>query len=525
MIFLVIVVMSFYSILNIAHAEIVLDDFSLDDCALRTMLVGSLSMTYSASRNEVGISGYNTVAWTPDGNYLVGGNNDGTWVFENSTLKIMATLTGYITGGSVYQYLDVVTSSTSQSTYYILTGKSPSSCVMLRYNGVSLQYLPQTVIASTDTSDMYASLSPNGQFIAVTWNNTLQIYRFNGASVSLITSLATGAGSKNRVDWSYDGSYVGILDLAATLRMYSFDGASLTSFLTLTNSGKTYFASPVFQFSPDDEHFVIGYTRASDDANFVNIYSYDNQANYVAANGSSFMSSPDADRYGVVWSPDGQYVVFSHNNTQYANGVDSGFYSLPTFGGGSTFYSWHPQGERLAVAVGGYPSTVNGNSSTLFLMNTGLVSLPSYTDAVAKAPDNLTTIVTSTADQFWGTTTAGDLLFSSTEASIARMRGSWVRAASQGSMSTGVQKTVRVNSVDNNFYAVDSLGNLHIATSVVVGPQVRINWQAAPYTAGNSPSVVNIFQGSEGVIGIDEEKNLYKYRTSVGWKLIGTSPL
>ena len=550
-----IIIFSVTIILSFSYvcADILVDDFdSLDDLATRTTYVGTLTVTASAARSILGFMWTGRAAgWSSDSKYMAASfikTSDGYdfAVYENKTLKILAT-DDFL--GNVNLYPSPWQSSLSWSptsttgSYYIAVPVEDSNTSnnnyvrVYKFNGNSLQYLPNaTIFTSQVQFALSVTWSPNGQYLGICIDSGIKIYGFDGNRTHLITSVtynATTPGNNNNkaVSWSYDGRYVGFLDVNSQAHLYSFDGQNLTTFLS-TSSGNTEATwGTLLKFHPTNNFFAIsryygsGYGDSSATQR-VELYSY-------TSSGSSTLLQTISTGEGVwasdfSWSPDGSYFCTGNANMHFysfngTTAIQVGS-SIAVNSSGGTSFAWSPD-SRYVWYSGQSGTTINTISNTVVqLWNTGLNPEPSFAEATALAPSTLTNIVTSTADQFWGID-GGDLKFSSTEAVITRMRGRWEAAWSQGSLASLSFAYLLNNSLDGNFYALDQTGKVHQATSVVVGPQARINWQVLSLTSGTSPVFVSLFQGLTSLMGIDTNKVVYKYCTSSGWLNVGTSLL
>lgn len=187
-----------------------------------------------------------------------------------------------------------------------------------------------------------------------------------------------------------------------------------------------------------------------------------------------------------------------------------------------SFSDWDAGGNVYALSITStYRSGYQPNYLARYTTNLGIT--PSLTDAQSMAPSGLTNIVTSTASQYWGIASSGDLKFSSTEPIITRLRGAWVSAGSQGTLVNPNLTYLLRSTNDGNFYALDRMGKAHKSTSVIVGPKVRINWQMLANTNGQSPILKSIYEASSNLFGIDSNKVVYKYASS-GWISSGIAP-
>ncbi|MBX9831119.1 WD40 repeat domain-containing protein [Candidatus Babeliales bacterium] len=189
----------------------------------------STSTVATASFAQISPSFGKHIRWTPDSNYL--------GVYFNTT-------TGTITQSSIY-----------------------------RFNGTSLTLQSSSTLTFVSASPITKNidLRPDGLFFAVCANNTnntsdpiLAAYSFNGSTQNLVdSSLNTSASVPvyYALAWSPDGRYVAVGGAengnVNNIRIFEFNGASLTSRYTLTIGGGgtsvTY-----LHWSPDGKSLAAG---------------------------------------------------------------------------------------------------------------------------------------------------------------------------------------------------------------------------------------------------------------------------
>jgi len=199
------------------------------------------------------------------------------------------------------------------------------------------------------------SWSPNGQYLAVGGygtpsGNELQIFYFNGSSLTFITGIDFGATIYS-VNWNSNGNrlVVGGSYLAPSgkqLRIYSFAESTLT-LLDSKNFSSSYSIKST-SWSSDNNFLAV-----SDGYNII-VYSFD----------GTTLTSIDSKIYGniaqpVNWSPDDQYLAVgggqpeSGNELQvYSfNGATLSLTPVAVFAYGYRILSlnWSPDGQYLAI--------------------------------------------------------------------------------------------------------------------------------------------------------------------------------
>ncbi len=547
---IVILAVSLLSIRYSLFADIVIDDVHLDNQELRTLYVGALTVTPSAGMPriafELSISG---LAWSPDGRYIASTRRTDFFapkhrhllVQDSKSLHIISEVEVFSDDDAWFLALSWSPTSTAGASY--LASAYVSSTVstdiyVYKFNGTSLQLLPLSSVSIPGAFGLGTDIqwSPNGQYLAASSTNYFNIYNFNGSQLFLVQSINDLSTSNiGGTAWSPDCKYVGYIDANAQAQIYKFDGNSLTLFITTPFIEVPSIPLSYLYFHPIRKVFAM--TRYRNDGFLEALfYSYTDDGIPTLLQTLAIGTENPSDRgTALAWSPDGAYFATGANNIYFYSFDGTTATNIPA----ATIASWNsdvgspmvwsPDGRFIAIGqatVSSVPPVINGISeSSLQIFNTGLNPTPSLAEAIVKAPVTLTNIVTSTFDsQFWAINN-GSLIVSSTESVITRMRGAWVPASSQGSLINSDFTYLLNNSFDGNFYALDRTGKVHQSVSVVVGPQVRINWQVLPFTSGESPVLVSLFQGLTTFLGLSVDDIIYKYRPASGWLNVGNSPL
>jgi WD40 repeat protein len=253
-------------------------------------------------------------------------------------------------------------------------------------------YMSDTTITATGTiprifeKDYGARLesiswSPDGKFFAFggqtpTSGNELQVYRFDGSSLTLVDSKNYGDRILG-VHWSPDGKFIAIGGTVPAsgdeIQIYRFENSSL-SFVTGQNYGTTAHS---VHWSPDSKFLAVGGATPTSGNEF-QVYGFD---------GSS-LTLIDSENYGteiysVKWSPDGHYLAIGGNAPTSGNElqvyrfdgfsltlVDSENYGTITY-----TVAWSPDGRF--IALGGLTPT-SGNELQVYRFNgTTLTSVTS----------------------------------------------------------------------------------------------------------------------------------------------------
>lgn len=544
-------------IMGLSLSGSIIQDTLIKDFPKRSLLTGDLITSY-----ENGYSfGFTvnqwlrTSQWTKDSKYIITSatpsntNGFALAVFTPDLGTIVCST--YIPSDNSYTSipgLSVVTTGTAGITYIAIptqTSDHNNKVSVYKFNEVALQLLPQSTIQlQTDLYQPYVAWSPNGQYLAVVQDSSLSTYAFDGSTMTFMDSIEITAKPEYSVapepgqvnihslSWSYDGSLIAVLDLGGNPLLYTFNGSEITTIIG--ESGNVYGSyNSQIAFHPSKKIVAITNNLPNDYYQYVLLYAYTDDGTLTLLQTINTEQANDNLYYsvGLAWSSDGNYLAagsydfkFYSFDGQTAQNIPSATISGIFTGNGSHpgVISWSPDGMRLVITGQHglyYDQDHSLINSQISVYTTSLIQVPTLAEAQAKAPATLTNIVTSTADQFWGIN-GGDLMFSSTEANISRLRGTWVPAQSQGMLSSGNIADLLM-STDGNFYTLDQLGGAYVSDSVIVGPQVRINWRGLSAVQGGDPLLTKLYQGPYGLMGSDRDNIFYRYRPMSGWLLMG----
>lgn len=530
--------------LIVAHANIVQDNLPLSDHSTRSLFVGDLAITPSAGRIEDSFYDVVGVGFSSDSRYVgvCCFYNTSDYYSEFARIRIytnnsLSLVANYTLSFNAMSYRAIAWNPVQVNGDYFIavTGfkfdtPNHNYISVCRFDGQSLQLLTNAQVEIPLPVDHFfcvASWSPDGRYLAVMLEDCCKLYAFDGATLSLVSTIQIAPSTP--VSWSCDGKFIGLIGNGQAL-IYSISDADLL-LVSSTNVGVD---AQWLVFNPVAHNLVVA--GLTDNIVSLSAYSYTatgSISQVASVSGGLSVSSLKS----VVWSPDGNFIlagenainVYAFDGATLTNLTSSRFvpntFTDPlhwsTYGGGDV--AWSPDMTSIAAGTTVFesiPYNVNGiSNSPIILYSTGFLSLPSYAEALAKAPIGLTNIVTSTVDQFWGIR-GGDLMFSSTEAGISRMRGAWVRAQCQGALTSGNITDLMI-STDGNFYALDLLGKAYVSDSVIVDAQVRINWQVLSRGQGGAPILTKLYQAPYGIMGSDQDNIFYRYRPSSGWLRIG----
>ena len=338
--------------------------------------IGKLSSISLLTSENYGSSIYSGV-WSPDGKLLAVGGSDPTngneiqiYQFDGSALTLLTNAQVSYGDNSSTVYM---VNWSPNSKYLAISGKTPSNgneIQIYQFDGASLTL---TSSAQVDYGDTASSLnwSPDGRHLAIGGNiptsgYEAKVYHFNESSLTLLPDAQVDFGtSAYIVNWSPDGKYLAIGGGVPTngneLQIYQFDESSLT----LLTDAQADYGTLVYSvdWSHDGKYLAIGGTTPKN-GNEVQVYQFD---------GSSLTLTPSAQVdygntvYSVNWSPDSKYLAIcgstpaNGNETQVYQFDGSSLTLTPSaqidFGSTLITINWSPDGKHLAV--GGHNPTNN----------------------------------------------------------------------------------------------------------------------------------------------------------------------
>ncbi|KKQ11886.1 MAG: hypothetical protein US22_C0010G0003 [candidate division TM6 bacterium GW2011_GWF2_36_6] len=274
---------------------------------------------YDLSLNSIAFANYGaqitSIDWSPDGRYLAVGGFPASgyelkiYSFDGSSLTL-------IISKDLGSDVNVRTRSVNWSPdgKYLSVGgvymNSGKEVEIYRFNGSSL-----TLVASQDSQTganpiMSTSWSPDSRYIATgeyysAGGTKLRIYSFNGSSLSLVAE--TGSFYYIRsIDWSHDGRYLAIACIPSSgeLNIYHFNGSSLALITSQAYGDWPYSVN----WSPDNRYVVLGGADLYTGHIQVEIYNFNGTSLSIT---TSQRYGPEAEAfvYSVNFSQDGKYLA------------------------------------------------------------------------------------------------------------------------------------------------------------------------------------------------------------------------
>ena len=332
-----------------------------------------------------------SVDFSPDGQYVAAGLDDDTMdiYYSNNLTSVHGTISVDVGGGD---YVNDVEFSPDSSLVAVSIGRSGNGgtngqvFLIQTSDGQNLHSLNP----SNEDRFYDASFSPDGEHIALAGNG--DFYIVNVTSKATVWSISDPSASVNAIAWSPDGNYISMCGgwegQSASFDMYKFNGASWTRVWQKTTT--TSCASTAFSY--DSSQVAAGMYWYQGDGNTARIYNSDTGVQIDAFSGprpggcTSGNNNNCGQIEGLTWSPDSTHIVTAHGRND--EGVYFWFADIDEDNDG---YNTTDQGDGIVDAFPSEGSQWNDTD------NDGYGDNP----APAYQPDAcLTAFGTSTQDRF-----------------------------------------------------------------------------------------------------------------------------
>jgi|SaaInlLV_10m_DNA_2_1039722.scaffolds.fasta_scaffold00159_6 WD40 repeat protein len=387
--------------------------------------------TITASVIPVDGSTYmNDAAWSPDGNYVVAGVENGeiyVYAFDGSSLTEKDTvdigtevysvdwINNFIVVGcdpdasneqvQVYEF-DSVTETISllgntkkdfngivnkvewhpSGDYMSVVGAGSPDVQVYDFNGVMLSVIPDAQITFSSSLYTHFDISPNGNYIAVAYyksadDKKLQLYDVSNASNGEITFLSDVdiSDSPYYVSWSPNGKYVAVGGAGGYLNIYQLNGNIFSQVVDQTiGTGADNLL--VVTWSPDGKYIAMG---MSNEDNGYGVFLYRFNGTSITYKHIIDFGNDVIYIYAVDWSSNGDYIAVGGSGFDSGNEVEVYGFTKSTEQftalidgaaiGSVQCLHWNPDGEYLAVGqYGGDENTrlYHFNGTTLTFKGT-----------------------------------------------------------------------------------------------------------------------------------------------------------
>ncbi|QQR48897.1 WD40 repeat domain-containing protein [bacterium] len=287
------------------------------------------------------------------------------WLDNKVTLSTSAaTALDLVTQVTAINYGSIANSvAWSPNRRYLAVGGSipngGNEVQIYRYNGTTL-----TLVTSLDFGGncLRIKWSPDGRYLAAVGgpSNNFKVYSFNGTTLTQIAATTDGTGNMQGLDWSRDGTYIAIGPVNATstfeIRVYSFNGSSLTNIaggsIDLGATAGTLASG--MSWNPLGTILAIGANSSVTGGNEIRLYTWNGttltlktSVDYGAANGVNYI---EFDPSGLNVAVGGQGPTNSNELQIYRfNGSTLLLVTSVDYGTAVNEVHWDPSGRYLAV--------------------------------------------------------------------------------------------------------------------------------------------------------------------------------
>jgi len=311
--------------------------------------------------------------WSSDSRYLaVAGDQLDVSVYkidDDSSIDfiISYTIAGGVGGGFSRSSVDW-----SPDGNFLAVGTNNGDTVVLSFDGSNLTHV---LTQAYGTRVFMVRWSPDGNYLAIGGDgpttpngDELHIYSFDGTSVTFVDSYnAFNDRSIYTADWSQNGEYLAIGITFDGFFVYSFDGSSLT----LVDSKDP--ARTVYDVNWSSDGRYLAVSIYGNGGSEIRVYEFDGLS--VTQVASFNNPSDDINAYSSRWSPDGKYLLATNQTSAESYEIfvlrftGSSLVEEKSYEWGtSVFAAWSPNGKYIA-AVGDSPAT--GTNIKLFTVMDG----------------------------------------------------------------------------------------------------------------------------------------------------------
>ncbi|MDA7740987.1 WD40 repeat domain-containing protein, partial [Euryarchaeota archaeon] len=310
--------------------------------------------TRSANANPGGE--VTSVDFSPDGLYVAAGLDDDTMdiYYSNNLTSVHGTISVDVGGND---YVNDVEFSPDSSLVAVSIGREGNGgtngqvFLIQTSDGQNLHSLNP----SNEDRFYDAAFSPDGEHIALAGNG--DFFVVNVTSTATVWSISDPSASVNAIAWSPDGNYISMCGgwegQSASFDMYEFNGASWTRIWQKTTT--TSCASTAF--SHDSSQVAAGMYWYQADGNTARIYNSDTGVQIDAFSGprpggcTSGNNNNCGQIEGLTWSPDNTHIVTAHGRND--EGVYFWFADIDEDNDG---YNSTDQGDGIIDAFPSEPS-------------------------------------------------------------------------------------------------------------------------------------------------------------------------
>jgi len=262
--------------------------------------------------NDVGHQ-VNSVDWSPNTNFVVAGTNGGGTitgtdnVYADSFNGATLTSAGSTGGGGLFASPDVNSIRWHPTLNFVAVALNGGSDDIIIYSyNVGTGNLTQTGSGTLSGNGRAIAWHPAGGFVAVGKSGSAQSFTFNtGTGAISNLNVYTNANlvvPNNAMEWSANGNFVAAGSSSSPqLQVLNFNSGTGLSLNTTSIPGT---AVNGVSWSPSGQYIAVGLTSG---ANTVRVYSFNGS---TLTNLTSAQLAETKQVLSVEWSPDGQFVLY-----------------------------------------------------------------------------------------------------------------------------------------------------------------------------------------------------------------------
>ena len=262
--------------------------------------------SYNYSNNFIHV-----LHWSPDGRYLFSGGENNTSGPELLALAFNGTNLTLVASVELSNPIHTGLHVSPDGRYIAIFTAAGDIFRIYRFTGSSLVQVVSTSLTAGGGGGL-VSWSPNGNYVAAAGNEvssgkSLIVYRFNNEAITEVASLVSG---KNilMISWSPDGKYLALSSqVSKTLEIYSFNGFSLSLIDSVAVPDCDHIWGMPSPWSLDGQYILVGVNGISGKPDLY-VYRFDRSsllfvlAVELHGFGDEFIRSS-------ALSPDGRYIA------------------------------------------------------------------------------------------------------------------------------------------------------------------------------------------------------------------------
>jgi dipeptidyl aminopeptidase/acylaminoacyl peptidase len=334
-------------------------------------ITATLSLITTTSL-PVGATGAGNISWSPNGKYLsvLIGPVIALYTFTNEVLtNVSNTTTSFTADQRDLQW-------SPNGKFIAISGAKPTNNATISVYALNAVNNSLTLVADAPSSvsnitALVTRWSPDSQFLATGFyinGDDVTIYQFSSSPAQLTASVALSlAGWVYALDWSPDGQYLAIGQTnPAQIYIYKFNPTptpSATQVVSINPASGTSGELRTMMWSQDGKYLAI--THSNNPNYYLAIYTFDrNTPSLNLVLSTSLTGPPITALPSLAWSPDGQYLANSRENSAFVD-----VYKVLSFPSNNIIKDNITWCNRAGTATQPYGVGISGSSIANLIMN------------------------------------------------------------------------------------------------------------------------------------------------------------